>query len=203
MRASNSLKRRLRVEEIRKAWVFAKRSLSSAKDGDGKASEKSRMPRARNKLISPLSEFMEEHAAISAQQSREKARDLDSLFGTSTLDTRTSLSPNEGPFFEIFKVPDSPPPRSETAYDLEAFTAYSDLLETIIEEDEKFLRRHTSKPIPDHLAQPIIDALRAEEQLVPIDLPVFSESLETGIIEACRDAVDGQVALQRKRFMEI
>jgi hypothetical protein len=76
-----------------------------------------------------------------------------------------------------------PPPakkRGPDAYEEEAFSQYSELLDTAME-SPKFFRRHTKKPLTGAAAESVIAWLRAEEPVVRCNLPRLQRAMEGGV----------------------
>ncbi|EEC46713.1 predicted protein [Phaeodactylum tricornutum CCAP 1055/1] len=175
-------------------------------------------------VLSSLSEFMKEHAkqssrrdvvdydltsliaSLSKRNKKEFSEEKNSLsaYGDDSKRIKrrdvsaSSGKPNEKLLFEVFKIPDAPAARSETAFEEGSFRQYSEILESIIADDPKFMRRHTAKPIADEVAEPLIVYLRSEEPEVEVGLPTFKHALKEGI--SVRDTND--MKTQKLVFME-
>jgi hypothetical protein len=124
--------------------------------------------------------------------------------GPSNIPLRTESS-----LFDVFQVP--PPPqiqvaaskRSPNAYPLEAVKQYYEILEPIIL-SEKFCKKHTSSPISDAQAKPVLEWLKLDEPIILYDLPTYQAALKGEIqphekMEA-RKNLQKELAEQHQRF---
>jgi pentatricopeptide repeat protein len=111
--------------------------------------------------------------------------------------------------FDVFKIPDAPPARSPTAFDATACEHYQDMLGNIVANDKKFRRKHTSNPIQDKFANPVLAWLQSEEPAIPQELPLFQQALQKGVqpLDPSNKPSDtfesvGDTLRQRKRFLK-
>jgi Protein-only RNase P len=112
-------------------------------------------------------------------------------------------------FFDVFKIPDPPTPRSPKAFDELAYSSYRDILKSV-SNGEKFRRSHTKRPIPDKVAAAVMRWLEAEERetVVPVMLPCLDSALRCGVPpdsflkRAGEGSLHSDIDAQRKNFLQ-
>ena len=123
-----------------------------------------------------------------------------------SLSTEKHQSSGKESIFEVFKIPDPPSPRDPDSFDADACEAYAQIIDSIMLK-EKFLRRHTRKPIRPEDAAPVIKWLKREKLAIGYDLPEFTKALMMGVKELdgesnSREQFAREIAKQRKGFIE-
>ena len=130
-------------------------------------------------------------------------------------------SPPAKDLFSVFAVPDPPPALRPNAYPLAAYEQYRDILDAITE-DAKFQKKYTAKPVPDDVAQTVVDWLRDDAPAAECELPLLQAALQEGLEplsrrledsdhgnddenekKAVKKTFEKQVMDQRQRFMAL
>lgn len=147
------------------------------------------------KQFSSSSEKVDPKALLSeVDEEMKKVKDK----GT-TISNRTGDS-----LFDVFRIPEPPAQRKPNAFELESYQEYLEIVNSIIEHDPKFLRRHTANPVDMKKAEKVIEYLRLDEPTtVPIELKQFDKALKTGYStskEASR-IFRSEIYAQKERFM--
>lgn len=146
----------------------------------------------------------------SSSSRSSNSRRVDGTFESLAVRTESAPEPSLFDVFQLAPLVISPSTglvlakeRHPNAYPAEAVQQYWEILQPVLE-SQKFQKKHTSQPISDEQAGPVVEWLSSDSPSLAYELPTFQKALKEGI-EPClqRDKerkFAAEVFVQRNKF---
>ena len=117
-------------------------------------------------------------------RTKTTSSESESALETSSMISKLAEDPNS--LFDVFRIKntvDTSPIAISDAYDTSSFQKYIEYLNLVIENDvdRKFLRHHTTNPIPKESSEKVLCWLRSGEPQVLLNLPSLRKALDEGL----------------------